>query len=187
MWKRGNVSSGEVPSHFSFTLSLGLLVDCNQLNQVHTATYCTGVGNIRDLCTSVKKNKKNKGIILYYIIYILHSSPVCLRKVNRALLLSLVFSTIPRIPCKLSSYILLQCIPLWIIYFYTTLFHTQYVFGYITNITIICYTFSHFKECVSIVSLHSRVQVWWTLTWVWPIKDWYVMARPRNWIKRTYV
>ncbi len=105
MRKRGNVSSVEVVSVLSLSLSLGLLEGCNQLIQVHTATYCTEVGNIRALCTSAKKKQqqKNKAIIFYYIIYIIHSSPVSLRKANRSLLLYLVFSHIHRIPCKLHS------------------------------------------------------------------------------------
>ncbi len=45
------------------------------------------------------------------------------------------------------------------------------------------------RDCKLVcISLHSKVQVWWTMTFsyhVWPIEDWYVMAWPLSWIKRT--
>lgn len=49
----------------TFSLSLSR----NELVQVHTATYCTGVYNIRASCASVYYEKKASVEITYYLYF----------------------------------------------------------------------------------------------------------------------
>ncbi len=129
MQKRGNVSLGEVVS----VLALFLCGFIGGLQLIYPGVYRHILYQSRQhqgfMHFSPKtkhQKKKKKGIILYYIIYILHSSPVSLRKVNRALLLYLILSHIPRIFCKIS----LQLIHFMSQHFLSELYFLHHIISY---------------------------------------------------------